>query len=150
MERHSNGLRWGMANTRQRSFVSTQRDRDCIVGGMKITRDIVAAPALAHYIAHEAGAGPQAPRDEDLFEFARRTGGTIHHPVGTAKSGSDTMSVVDDRLQVHSIDRLRVVDASIMPIIVSGNTNAPVIMIAEKASDMIKADAKRPDARRAS
>jgi choline dehydrogenase len=109
---------------------------------MKIARQIAAAPALSSYISHEVGPGSSAGSDDELLDFARRTGATIHHPVGTAKMGSDEMAVVDERLRVRGIDGLRVVDASIMPTIVSGNTNAPVIMIAEKASDMIKQDAK--------
>jgi len=124
------------------NFLTAQADRDCIVGGMRIAREVAAAPALAPYIAREERPGASAPKDADLLEFARQTGATIHHPVGTAKMGNDPMAVVDERLRVHGICGLRVVDASIMPTIVSGNTNAPVIMIAEKAADMIKQDAK--------
>ena len=109
---------------------------------MKVARKITSAPSLARYIAEEVDPGGDAQSDDELLDFARRKGGTIHHPVGTAKMGSDTMAVVDDRLRVHGIDGLRVIDASVMPLIVSGNTNAPVIMIAEKAADMIKQDAK--------
>ncbi|MEH2595040.1 choline dehydrogenase [Bradyrhizobium sp. AZCC 1577] len=124
------------------NFLSKEADRECLVEGMKIARRITAAPALARYIAEEVDPGGDARSDDELLDFARRKGGTIHHPVGTAKMGSDAMAVVDDRLRVHGIDGLRVIDASIMPLIVSGNTNAPVIMIAEKAADMIKQDAK--------
>ncbi len=124
------------------NFLTGEADRECLVEGMKIARRISASPALAKYIAGEVDPGGDAQTDDELLDFARRKGGTIHHPVGTAKMGSDAMSVVDERLRVHGIAGLRVIDASIMPSIVSGNTNAPVIMIAEKASDMIKEDAK--------
>jgi choline dehydrogenase len=124
------------------NFLSREADRECLVEGMKIARRITSAPSLARYIAEEVDPGGDARSDDELLDFARRKGGTIHHPVGTAKMGSDAMAVVDDRLRVHGIGGLRVIDASIIPSIVSGNTNAPVIMIAEKAADMIKQDAK--------
>ncbi|HMM89325.1 GMC family oxidoreductase [Bradyrhizobium sp.] len=124
------------------NFLSKEADRECLVEGMKIARRITQAPSLARYIAEEIDPGGNARTDDELLDFARRKGGTIHHPVGTAKMGSDAMAVVDDRLRVHGIRGLRVIDASIMPLIVSGNTNAPVIMIAEKAADMIQQDAK--------
>jgi len=124
------------------NFLSQESDRQCLVKGMKIARKITSAPSLARYIAEEVDPGGDATSDDELLDFARRKGGTIHHPVGTAKMGTDAMAVVDDRLRVHGIDGLRVIDASVMPLIVSGNTNAPVIMIAEKAADMIKQDFK--------
>jgi choline dehydrogenase len=124
------------------NFLSAEEDRACLVGGMRIARNIAAAPALASYVANETGPGNQAQTDDELIDFARHTGATIHHPVGTAKMGHDLMAVVDERLRVHGFDGLRIVDASIMPTIVSGNTNAPVMMIAEKAADMIKEDAR--------
>jgi choline dehydrogenase len=123
-------------------FLAAEADRRCLTEGMRIARRITGAPSLSRYIAGEADPGGEAQRDDELLDFARRKGGTIHHPVGTAKMGSDPMSVVDDRLRVHGIRGLRVIDASIMPLIVSGNTNAPVIMIAEKAADMVKQDAR--------
>ncbi len=123
-------------------FLAAEADRRCLIEGMRIARRITGAPSLSRYIAGEADPGGEAQRDDELLDFARRKGGTIHHPVGTAKMGSDPMSVVDDRLRVHGIRGLRVIDASIMPLIVSGNTNAPVIMIAEKAADMVKQDAR--------
>ena len=86
--------------------------------------------------------GPQYQSDEELVEAAGAIGTTIFHPVGTAKMGSDPMAVVDERLKVHGLEGLRVADASVMPTITSGNTNSPVLMIAEKAADMIRADAR--------
>jgi choline dehydrogenase len=89
------------------------------------------------YVAEEYKPGSAARTDEDLLEFARNFGATIFHPSGTCKMGSDPMAVVDDRLCVHGIAGLRVVDCSIMPTLTSGNTHAPAVMIAEKASDLV-------------
>ena len=110
---------------------------------MKIARKIVAAPALQHYTDEEIEPGINVNSDEEWLDFARAKGNTVYHPVGTCKMGNDPMAVVDDRLRVLGLNRLRVVDASIMPTLVSGNTNAPTIMIAEKAADMIKEDSKK-------
>jgi choline dehydrogenase len=109
---------------------------------MKMSRAIAATPTLAPLISEEMTPGPQAQTDAELLEAARNISQTIYHPVGTCKMGSDASAVVDTRLRVHGIAGLRVVDASIMPTLVSGNTNAPTVMIAEKAADMILADAK--------
>ena len=108
-----------------------------------MTRRIINAPALAPLIKEEHEPGVQHQTDEELLEYARNRATTIYHPTGTCKMGSDDMAVVDDRLRVHGLKGLRVADASIMPIIVSGNTNAPTIMIGEKVSDMIKEDATK-------
>ena len=91
---------------------------------------------------YEVYPGPDCKSDDDFMKFARERGTTVFHPVGTCKMGSDAAAVVDSRLRVHGIGGLRVIDASVMPNLVSGNTNAPTIMIAEKASDMIKVDAR--------
>jgi choline dehydrogenase len=100
-------------------------------------RRIAEQPALARYIERELMPGPAAATDEQLLEHARTWGTTIYHPVGTCAMGHGPQAVVDPQLRVHGVEGLRVVDASIMPRLVSGNTNAPTIMIAEKASDMI-------------
>ena len=104
-------------------------------------RRLVGNPTLAQYIAHEMNPGPQYQTDDELLEFSRLNGQTTYHVTGTCKMGHDPMAVVDDRLRVHRLAGLRVIDASIMPTMVSGNTNAAVIMIAEKGVDMIKAAA---------
>ena len=117
-------------------------DRETHVAGLKIARTILDSPALDPYRDVEIIPGPDCKTDDELLDHARRVGGTVYHPVGTCKMGNDPMAVVDDRLRVSGISGLRVVDASIMPRLVSGNTNAPVIMIAEKAADMMKEDAR--------
>jgi len=119
--------------------VSSIRDRDPLAQAFVEA----GSPALRELISEEYMPGNDVNSDEELLEFARETGVTIFHPVGTCKMGSDESSVVDHRLRVHGMKGLRVVDALIMPCITSGNTNAPVIMIAEKASDMILEDAAR-------
>jgi len=123
------------------NYLSEESDRQCAVEGIKFARKLAATPALKPYLTEEYRPGAKAASDSDLLEFAREHGQTIFHPAGTCRMGSGEMSVVDERLRVRGIDGLRVVDCSIMPDLVSGNTNAPVIMIAEKASEMILADA---------
>ena len=123
------------------NFLSTQLDRDTIVAGMRIGRRLIQARALDAYRGPEIKPGEDVETDEALLEHARQTGATVYHPVGTCKMGGDDQAVVDSELRVHGLTGLRVVDASIMPTVTSGNTNAPTIMIAEKAADMIKAAA---------
>ncbi len=123
------------------NYLATQTDRDVTVAGMKISRRICTSAAMAPFVAEELLPGKEVESDAALLECARDIGQTIYHPVGTCKMGSDELAVVDERLRVRGIDGLRVVDASIMPTITSGNTNAPTIMIAEKAADMILDDA---------
>lgn len=125
------------------NYLSDERDHPVIVGGIKVARRIAQAPSLAPHIVSEFVPGCQYQSDVELLQAARQFSQTIYHPVGTCKMGHDPMAVVDDRLRVRGVQSLRVVDASIMPEIVSGNTNAPVIMIAEKASDMILEDGRR-------
>mgnify|MGYP005671285617 CR=1 FL=1 len=98
---------------------------------------------MKKFVVREYLPGPEVKTDEQLLDSARNIAQTIYHPTSTCKMGPDETSVVDERLRVHGIQRLRIVDASIMPTLVSGNTNAPTIMIAEKASDMIIEDACR-------
>jgi choline dehydrogenase-like flavoprotein len=119
-------------------------DRRTVVAGMKIARRMVNNAALDRYRAFEMNPGDRYETDDELLEFARQCGQTACHVVGTCKMGHDPMAVVDDQLRVHGVAGLRVVDASIMPTMVSGNTNAPVIMIAKKGADLIKAAAARP------
>jgi len=119
------------------NYLSTPEDRKVAVDGMRFTRRIMEAKALARYQPEEFRPGPAAQSDADLARAAGELGTTIFHPVGTCKMGADPMAVVDDVLRVHSVDRLRVIDASIMPRITSGNTNAPAYMIAEKGAALI-------------
>jgi len=122
------------------NYLSAPADRKIAAESIKLTRRIMAAKAVARYDPEEMLPGPQVSDDEDLAREAGNIATTIFHPVGTAKKGSDDHAVVDARLRVHGVSGLRVVDASIMPTITSGNTNSPVIMIAEKAADMIVED----------
>lgn len=120
------------------NYLSTEEDRKVAVAGLKFTRRIMAAEALKPYEPQEWKPGPELQSDEALEQAAGDLGTTIFHPVGTCKMGTDPESVVNNKLQVHGIDRLRVIDASIMPRITSGNTNAPTVMIAEQGSTFIK------------
>jgi choline dehydrogenase len=120
------------------NYLSTDGDCAAAVKGLKLTRQIMAAEPLARFLPKELKPGPEVLSDEALLDAARNLGTTIFHPVGTCKMGSDPNSVVDDRLRVHGIDALRVIDASIMPEITAGNTNAPTVMIAEKGAEFIR------------
>ena len=124
------------------NFLTAQIDRDATVAGMQIARRIVSHPSMEKYIAFENKPGKDVNTYDEWLDFARATGQTTYHVCGTCKMGSDPMAVVDDRLRVHGIAGLRVIDASVMPTVPSGNTNAPTIMVAEKGADMIKEDAK--------
>lgn len=128
------------------NYLSSESDQDVAVAGLRFTRQIMAAPALAAYQPTEWLPGAELESDEQLREAARELGTTIFHPVGTCKMGNDATAVVDDRLRVYGIDNLRVIDASIMPRITSGNTNAPTVMIAEKGATFVaQAAAGRAD-----
>jgi choline dehydrogenase len=125
----------------QPRYLSTPRDRATLVAGIRLARSLAATHALRPYVESEYRPGREAGSDDELLEFAKNTGGTIFHPSGTTKMGpaSDRSAVVDHALRVHGIDRLRVVDCGIMPTLVSGNTNVPVVMIAEKTAAAILA-----------
>ncbi|MBM3582290.1 MAG: choline dehydrogenase, partial [Alphaproteobacteria bacterium] len=123
------------------NYLSTELDRRCAVAAVKFARRLAATDAMRPYVREEYRPGPAATSDDELLAFCREQGATIFHPSGTCKMGNDPMAVVDSSLRVHGVGGLRVVDCSIMPTLVSGNTNAPVTMIAEKASDMILRDA---------
>ncbi len=122
----------------QCNYLSTEADRQVAVDSIRLTRRIVAQPALARYRPEEYKPGPQAQSAEDLARAAGEIGTTIFHPVGTCRMGSDEAAVVDPQLRVRGVSGLRVIDASIMPTITSGNTNSPTIMIAEKGADMVR------------
>jgi len=125
------------------NYLSTPEDRKVAADAIRLTRKICAQPALARFEPEEFKPGTQIQSDEELARAAGDIGTTIFHPIGTCKMGSDPMAVVDARLRVHGIEGLRVVDASVMPTITSGNTAAPTMMIAEKACDMIREDRRR-------
>jgi choline dehydrogenase len=123
------------------NFLTENEDIRSIIGGMRIARDIIAQPSMDPYRLQEIKPGTDAQTDDELIDFCRRTSQTAYHPIGTCKMGQDSMAVVDERLRVHGIAGLRVVDASIMPTMTSGNTNAPALMIGEKGAAMILEDA---------
>jgi choline dehydrogenase len=127
------------------NYLSTEADRKIAADSLRLTRRIAAQQALARYQPEEFLPGPEFQSDEELARAAGDVGTTIFHPVGTCKMGpdSDASAVVDARLRLRGVDGLRVVDASIMPTITSGNTNSPTVMIAERGSDMIREDRKR-------
>lgn len=122
------------------NYLSATADQLCAIRAMKFARATTRTKALSSFILREHVPDNDPQTDEQLLECAGRISQTIYHPTSTCRMGSDPMAVVDDRLRVHGISGLRVADASIMPQIVSGNTNAPAIMIGEKASDMVLKD----------
>jgi choline dehydrogenase len=124
------------------NYLATQKDCETVTAGVAAMRKIFQAPAMAKYIVEEVEPGAQCDNDADLLDFIRRRGSTTYHPVGTCRMGPDQKAVVDERLRVRGFSGLRVVDASIMPAVVSGNTNAATIMIGEKGADMILEDAR--------
>ncbi len=126
----------------QFNYMSTELDQQTIVKGIKILRDVMSRPALAPFIAGDLDFDPKHESDADILAYARQRKGTAHHVASTCKMGTDERAVVDPRLRVHGIDGLRVADGSIMPVLVSGNTNAPIIMIGEKCADMVLEDAR--------
>jgi len=120
------------------NYLASETDQRTIVAGLKLCRQILENPHLKPFIASEFQPGPAVESDEQLLDYARRRGGTVYHPTSTCKMGGDPLAVVDAELRVHGIGGLRVADASIMPTVVSGNTNAATIMIGEKAADMAR------------
>lgn len=120
------------------NYLSTEADLRVIVEGVKLSREIAHTKPFEDFRGEELHPGTEAKTEQDIAEFVRREAETLYHPVGTCKMGKNTDAVVDDRLRVRGIDGLRVVDASVMPKIIAGNTNAPTIMIAEKAADLIR------------
>jgi choline dehydrogenase len=130
------------------NYLSTDIDRTIAAQAIRLARKIAQAPAFSRYRPEEYLPGPEVPDDDNeaLAKAAGDIGTTIFHPVGTAKMGleSDPDAVVDERLRIFGLSGLRVIDASVMPIITSGNTNSPTVMIAEKGAAMVREDAKRP------
>jgi choline dehydrogenase-like flavoprotein len=126
------------------NFLADDDDTRRLVKGFRLMREILSQPALAGYRGRELADSAAACSDAQIEAFVRSHADTIYHPVGTCRMGSDALAVVDPQLRVRGLEGLRVVDASIMPSIVGGNTNAPVIMIGEKAAEMIKASARLP------
>ncbi len=128
----------------QPNYMSTEGDKRTLREGVKIAREVFMQKAFEPYRGAELLPGPSVKSDDAIDDYIRRTAETIYHPVGTAKMGNDRQAVVDTTLKVHGVQGLRVVDASVMPTLVGGNTNAPTIMIAEKAADMILGKAPLP------
>jgi choline dehydrogenase len=129
----------------QPNYLSTELDRRTTVAGVRAARAIAESSAMRPFVKREVKPGVEQADFDSLLEFCRNNGATIFHPSGTCKMGreDDPMAVLDERLRVRGIHGLRVIDGSSMPTLVSGNTNAPIVMMAEKASDMIREDARR-------
>jgi len=122
----------------QPNYLEQEEDMDIFVKGVKLARKIAHSPAFDPYRGEEFEPGAHIQSDEEIRDYLRRKVQSLYHPVGTCKMGVDPMAVVNPQLQVHGVEGLRVVDASVMPTIINANTNAPTIMIAEKAADMIR------------
>lgn len=122
------------------NYWADPHDKEMSIRGLKLAQEIMRQDALKPFVKREVLPGPNVKTDEDYFNFACANSKTDHHPAGTCRMGADDSSVVDPRLKFRGIEGLRVVDASIMPRLISSNTNAPTIMIAEKAADMIRAE----------
>jgi choline dehydrogenase len=127
------------------NYLAEDRDRRTIVAGLKLVRNWFNAPALKRYMVAETFPGPDVRTDDEFLAYAHEVGTTVFHATCSCRMGPDPMAVVDDRLRVHGMEALRVIDASVMPAVTSTNTNAPTIMIAEKGADMVKADARARD-----
>jgi choline dehydrogenase len=126
----------------QPRYLSTETDRRTMVAGLKKLREITRTAPLSTYVAAEHAPGPDIVTDDEILRYVRSAGTTIYHPTCSCRMGSDPGAVVDARLRVHGVERLRVVDGAVMPAVVSGNTNAAIVMIAEKGADMILEDAQ--------
>lgn len=126
----------------QYNLLSTEQDRRTVMDALKLVRGLMNTNAMRPYVLAEHAPGTRVVTDDDWLEYAREVGGTVYHPTSTCRMGQDALAVVDECLRVRGIAGMRVVDASIMPNVVSGNTNAATIMIAEKAADLILADAR--------
>ena len=126
------------------NYMAEDRDRRTVVAGLRMVRDWFNAPALKQYLVAEKFPGADLQTDDELLGYARDMGSTVFHATCSCKMGNDPLAVVDDRLRVHGMEGLRVIDAAVMPAVTSTNTNAPTIMIAEKGADMIKKDAAAP------
>jgi choline dehydrogenase len=123
------------------NFLSSPSDAELTARAVRIACSIMTAPAMAPLRVTELAPGANRRTDDEIIDWVKGAAETTYHPVGTCKMGQDPMAVVDHRLRVHGIEGLRVADASIMPVLTSGNTNAPSIMIGEKAADMVLQDA---------
>ena len=134
----------------QPNFLSTPGDLKALCAGIRATREVVRQPPLEAFRGDELYPGAKVTSDHELIAYLRATASTLHHPAGTCRMGSDELAVVDPELRVRGIERLRVVDASVMPDLVSGNINACVLMIAERASHLIRGSrCMEPEPRRA-
>lgn len=125
------------------NFLADPIDQQTLVEGMRVARRIIGQPAMDAFRAQELNPGPAVTTEAEWLDFARRNGQTIYHPVGTCRMGQGPSAVVDERLRVHGLDGVRVVDAAVMPVMVSANTQAAVMMIAEKGADLILQDARQ-------
>ncbi|MBT5497714.1 MAG: choline dehydrogenase, partial [Alphaproteobacteria bacterium] len=125
------------------NYMAEDRDRRTVIAGLRKVREWFNTPALKQYLVAETFPGIDVQTDDEFLAYAREIGSTVFHATCSCKMGSDPLAVVDDRLCVHGMEGLRVIDASVMPAVTSTNTNAPTIMIAEKGADMIKEDAQR-------
>ncbi len=123
-------------------YLSHQTDCRAVAGGLNFLRRLFSAPAIKQYLGVEILPGRDVTSDDELVDYARKNGSTVYHATCTCKMGSDAMAVVDDQLRVRGLERLRVIDASVMPTVTSTNTNAPTFMIAEKGAAIVRAAAR--------